>query len=71
MKDSHLLDPRRTPAFGSLRCISAPRGKTAPKILQDRKTRAYPAFGFFAPYFERACLRSFHACKSSEPRTMW
>ena len=27
-------------------------------------------FGRFAPYFERACLRSFTPCRSSEPRTM-
>jgi hypothetical protein len=28
------------------------------------------AFGFFAPYLERDCLRSLTPCKSSEPRTM-
>src|SRR6056300_1106741 len=31
----------------------------------------YFAFGFFAPYLERDCLRSLTPCKSSEPRTMW
>ena len=32
---------------------------------------AYLAFGFFAAYLERDCLRSFTPCKSSDPRTMW
>ncbi len=32
---------------------------------------AAPAFGRFAPYFERDCLRSLTPCVSSEPRTMW
>ena len=30
-----------------------------------------PALARFAPYFERACLRSLTPWVSSEPRTMW
>src|SRR5574344_580952 len=68
--DSHLLDPRRTPAFGVTTLHTAPRGKAAPNI-SVQKRRAYLALGFLAPYLERDCLRSFTPCKSSEPRTMW
>ena len=32
---------------------------------------AYAALGRFAPYFERACLRSLTPAVSSAPRTMW
>ena len=34
-------------------------------------SKAYAFFGRFAPYFERACLRSLTPWRSSEPRTMW
>ena len=53
---------------------------TSPEATADgrRKRIAYflalvaaPAFGRFAPYFERDCLRSLTPCVSSEPRTMW
>src|SRR5574343_581512 len=70
IQDSHLLDPRRTPAFGVTTLDSAPRGEQH-RMIQTDKSRAYLALGFFAPYLERACLRSFTPCKSSEPRTMW
>ena len=35
------------------------------------KNLYFAAFGRFAPYFERDCLRSFTPWVSSEPRTMW
>jgi hypothetical protein len=37
--------------------------------LRDQENQA--AFGRFAPYFERDCLRSLTPWVSSEPRTMW
>ena len=46
--DSHLLDPRRTPAFGvTMLQLRATRENSTENPV---RTRAYLAFGFFAPY---------------------
>src|SRR5438046_10394414 len=37
---------------------------------RDQATFGYADFGFLAPYFDRACLRSLTPAVSSAPRTM-
>ena len=48
-------------------------GRRAPEHPEHavREKLDQAAFGRFAPYFERLCLRSVTPCVSSEPRTMW
>ena len=37
----------------------------------DQRKLKNDYLGRFAPYLERACLRSLTPCKSRAPRTMW
>src|SRR5438445_12373465 len=59
------------PAGTQARYVSAPKGlKTFGKPPHETGYLA-GAFGAFAPYFDRPCLRSFTPPASSAPRTMW
>ena len=72
----HLLDLKNgIVSLGHYAGFSAPCRKAAPFVFFKKLVllfgKSYLTFGFFAPYLERDCLRSFTPCKSSEPRTMW